>query len=107
MKALISIAEDPRMGDGGRALYALTTGIGPQTRTLVADFFVRFLATRERDERERNYAFRALARVAEDEQVADLKAILANPRASEDLHKDVRRLLDYLEKRDAEPDPVK
>jgi len=107
VKTLIRLVEDPDPPDPRGAMSGLAWGIGPESRPIVADFFVRFLATRERTEDERHAAIRALARVAGPDQRPQLEAILANERASAALHEAVKQLIEHLRERDAKSKETK
>ncbi len=101
VRALIRAANDRYFTDRERALWGLAKGIGPETRPIVVDFFVQYLATRERPKDERNLALHTLGSHAGSDHIPKLEAIVKNRLASEALRKAVTELIDNLRKRDA------
>ena len=97
-RALIDLADHPDFGENRDAVEALTFGIRPEFRSLVADFFVRYLAEPEWRESRAPLAIRALKSLAGKKQVPDLTAILESPRTSEETRIRLRELLKHIDR---------
>ena len=104
-RTLIAIGDDPFLALQEAAADALTIGINPKCRSLVAGFFVRYLAIPGKHERSILPAIRVLQDLGGIEHVAALTAILENPKTGDGIRNRLRALLEHIKSRVAEPVP--